>query len=84
MFVGDIKMAKRKRIGKCYSREDYIHCEVEGAVINIREGLHDMTGRKVTSVEIIPDDHYAGERIWKTIPHVRNVRLVQLKKKGSF
>ena len=41
-----------------------------------------MQGRKVTSVEILPDDRYAGERIWKTYPHVRNVRIVQLKKKN--
>ena len=77
-------MAKRKRLGKCYDGGDYLHCEVEGAVINIREGLHDVAGRKVTSVEIIPDDHYAGERIWKTIPRVRNIRIVQLKKRGHF
>lgn len=70
----------KKKLGKCYNRGDYLHCEVEGAIINIREGLQDAEGRAVTSVEIIPDDHYAGERIWKTIPHVRNVRLVQLKK----
>ena len=74
-------MAKRKRQGKCYSREDYIHCEVEGAVINIREGLHDATGRNVTAVEMIPDDHYAGERIWRLKPNVRNIRIVQLKKR---
>ncbi len=72
-------MAKRKRQGKCVNRDDYIHCEVEGAVINIREGLHDTKGRNVTSVEIIPDDHYAGEPIWKTVPRVHNVRLIQLK-----
>jgi len=75
-------MVKRTRKGKCYSREDYIHCEVEGAVINIREGLHDVTGRKVTSVELIPDDHYAGERIWRLKPNVRHIRIVQLKKRG--
>ena len=56
------------------------HLEVEGAVINIRQGLRDTQGRKVTSVEIIPDDHYMGEKIWKTYPHVRNVRIVELKK----
>ena len=68
------------RKGKCYNRGDYLHCEVEGAVINIREGLHSMAGQKVTSVEIIPDDHYVGERMWKTIPKVYNVRIVQMKK----
>ena len=55
--------------------------EVEGAIVNITTGLKDIQGRKVTSVEILPDDHYSGERIWKTYPHVRNVRIVQLKKK---
>lgn len=57
------------------------HIEVEGAIVNIRTGLRDVKGRKVTSVEILPDDHYMGENIWKTYPHVRNVRIVQLKKK---
>lgn len=55
--------------------------EVEGAIINIRTGLRDKQGRKVTSIEILPDGHFMGENIWKTYPHVRNVRIVQLKKK---
>jgi hypothetical protein len=28
------------------------HIEVEGCIVNIRTGLHDMGGRKVTSVEM--------------------------------
>jgi len=68
-------------MGKCERREGYIHCEVQGAIVNIREGLSDRKGRNVTSVEILPDDHYAGEPIWKTIPKIYNVRIVQLKKK---
>lgn len=56
------------------------HIEVEGAIVNIRTGLQDLKGRKVTSVEIIPDE-YAGEPRWKTIPKVHNIRVVQLKKK---
>lgn len=78
-------MAKRKKHGNCtwLSEQEVLHCEVEGAIVNIREGLHDLKGRKVTSVEIIPDDRFAGEPIWKTVPKVRNVRLIQLKtKKG--
>lgn len=58
------------------------HIEAEGCIVNIREGLRNTKGQKVTSVEILPDDHFAGERIWKTYPHVRNVRVVQLKKRG--
>jgi hypothetical protein len=56
------------------------HIEAEGAIINIREGLQDMEGNKVTSVEIIPDDHYSGEPIWEARPAVGNVRVVQTKK----
>jgi copper chaperone CopZ len=56
------------------------HIEVEGCIVNIRTGLKDLKGRKVTSVEILPDDHYAGERIWRLIGSVNN-RVVQLKKK---
>ena len=73
-------MGKRK--GKCDHREDYIHCEVEGGVINIHEGLHNTKGQKVTSISISPDDSYSGERIWKTVPKTHGVRLVQLKKRA--
>jgi hypothetical protein len=75
-------------MGKCERRRkeawgrDYIHCEVDGAIINITEGLYDMKGRKVTSVAISPYDSYSGERIWRTIPKVHNVRIVQLSKKA--
>lgn len=56
------------------------HIEVEGAIVNIREGLHDRLGRPVTSIEIIPDDHYVGEPIWR-LRGTRNNRVVQLKKR---
>lgn len=56
------------------------HLEVDGAVINIRTGLRDRRGRKVTSVEILPDDHYAGEKPWRVIPGKHNTRIVQLKR----
>jgi len=56
------------------------HIEVEGCIVNIRTGLTDMKGRKVTSIEILPDDHFSGERIWRLIGSINN-RVVQLKKK---
>ena len=58
------------------------HIEAEGAVINIREGLSDRRGRRVTSIEILPDDHYSGERKWKVVPKVSNVRVVQTQVKA--
>jgi hypothetical protein len=54
------------------------HIEVEGCIVNIRTGLTDRKGRRVTSVEILPDDHYSGEPIWKLIGCINN-RVVQLK-----
>lgn len=60
-----------------------LHIEAEGGIINIREGLTDVKGRKVTSIEIIPDDRFAGEPIWKVNPkRARNVRLIQTKKRA--
>ncbi len=55
------------------------HIEVEGCIVNITEGLMDRHGRKVTHIEIIPDDRYVGERKWKLTGCVNN-RVVQLKK----
>lgn len=52
------------------------HIEVEGGIVNIREGLHDMSGHKVTSIEIIPDE-YADEK-W-VLKGVCNNRLVKVK-----
>lgn len=69
----------RKKHGTCryLSQQGIIHCEVEGAVININEGLHDVRGRKVTSVQIHPDN-FAGERGWKVLPRVHNVRIIEV------
>ncbi len=54
------------------------HIEVEGCIVNIRAGLKDWKGRKVTSIEIIPDDHCIGERKWK-LYGTHNNRVIQLK-----
>ena len=58
-------------------REGY-HLEVDGCIVNIRQGLKDRLGRKVTSIEIKPDEHYSGEPKWKLLG-TRNNRVVQLK-----
>lgn len=55
------------------------HIEVEGCIVNIRTGLTDFKGRKVTSIEILADDHYSGEKIWRLRGCVNN-RIIQLKK----
>lgn len=54
-----------------------LHVEAEGCIVNIREGLTDLKGRKVTNVEILPDD-YAGENKWRVLGS-RNNRVIQLK-----
>jgi hypothetical protein len=38
-----------------YKRDGVHHIECEGCIVNIREGLHDRLGRKVTSIEILPE-----------------------------
>lgn len=68
-------MSKAK--GHCTKREDYIHCEVDGAVINIYEGLQNMKGQKVTAVEVLPDNHYIGEKPWRVVPKITNLRIIQ-------
>ena len=54
------------------------HIEVEGCIVNIREGLTDRKGREVTSIEILPDDHYSGEKVWRLRGSINN-RVVKLK-----
>ena len=54
------------------------HIEVEGCIVNIREGLTDMKGRRVTSIQIIPDRMYDGEK-WKYVPGKFNHRIIKLK-----
>ena len=48
------------------------HIEVEGCIVNIRAGLIDYKGRKVTSIEILPDDHFKGENKWKLYDCINN------------
>ena len=55
-----------------------LHIEADGCIVNIYEGLYDRSNRPVTAIEILPDDHYAGELKWKLFGHINN-RVVQLK-----
>ena len=56
------------------------HIETDGCIVNIRTGLTDRIGRKVTSIEILPDDHYVGEPVWRLYGSKTN-RVVQIKGK---
>ena len=62
-------------------REDMrtLHIETEGCIVNIRVGLHDRLGRKVTSIKILPDG-YVGEPKRKLVGTASN-RVIQLKKR---
>ena len=53
------------------------HFEVEGAIINVREGLLDRFGRTVTEISIIPKK-YIDEPVWHLLGYAYN-RVVQLK-----
>mgnify|MGYP001054055014 CR=1 FL=1 len=54
------------------------HLEVEGAIINVREGLFDCHGRRVTAVSIIPDNQIPENPVWHLLGYAHN-RVVQLK-----
>ena len=54
------------------------HLEVEGAIINIQEGLLDRFGRKVTEISIIPDAQIPDQPVWHLLGYAHN-RVVQLK-----
>lgn len=43
--------AKRNRSG------NLLHIETDGCIVNIQVGLHDVDGRQVTSVRILPDNY---------------------------
>jgi len=66
-----------KRVSMMRSRDPLLHIETPLGIINIRVGLHDSQGRRVESIEVIPNN-YCDE------PAVRrrgfcNTRLVELK-----
>lgn len=68
-----------KKHGSCryMPNNGIIHCKVDGAIINITEGMLDARGRKVTGIQIHPDN-YVGGRPWKVIPRVHNVRIIEV------
>lgn len=45
------------------SKDDLLHIETEGGIINVRVGLSDSKGRPITSIEILPDRQLGDE--WK-------------------
>lgn len=42
-------------------RDNMLHIETEGCIVNIRVNLHDRNQRPVTSIEILPDKYKGGE-----------------------
>ena len=67
---------KRIHFGENNRSDDFLHIEVPGAIVNIRINLHDSEDRRVTSVQIIPDDYVGSE--WDLDGHTNN-RLVERK-----
>jgi len=54
-----------------------LHIETELGIVNIYEGLKDVKGRKVNTIQVMPDE-YSGENKVKATP-VKMIRLIQLK-----
>lgn len=57
-------------------KDPVLHIETEGAIVNIRTGLGDSEGRKVTAVEVLADDASRGGN-WHLDGSV-NTRLIQV------
>lgn len=52
-----------------------LHVETPLGIVNIRVGLHDLKGRRVDSIEVIPD-RYVGEKKVRRSGY-GNTRLIQ-------
>ena len=51
------------------------HLERGGCIINIREGLTNLAGKKVISIEIIPDSGWSSDGYPPTIRVTEEVKL---------
>lgn len=60
--------------------QDLLHIETVGCIINIRVNLHNVEGKEITSIEILPDK-YAGEE-WDIYGTVNNI-TVRRRKDGN-
>jgi len=67
--------------GKNNRSNNCLHIETEGGIVNIRVGLQDREGRKVTSIEILPDK-YCGEE-WE-LSGVHNNRLIKVEHESGL
>lgn len=65
------------------SKDNLLHVETEGGIVNIRVGLSDGKGRKITAIEILPD-RQTGEE-WKFADkrkaQAMNIRLTPVPQK---
>lgn len=70
---------KRIRHG-AQARDKLLHIEGDGCVINVRVGLTDNQGRRMTSVQVIPDAEENGGdhegRTW-TVDGALNTRIIR-------
>jgi hypothetical protein len=63
------------------ARDSLLHVETPLGIVNIRVGLHDVEGRRVDSVEVIPNG-YAGEpRV--EVDGYRNTRMIEQTTEGE-
>ena len=72
-------MKDMKNIYLLNKNKQTLHIETPLGIINITTNLHDIQGRKVDSIEVIPNSDYSGEHK-VTRRGLGNTRLVQLKR----
>lgn len=65
------------------ARDKLLHIETDGCIVNIRVGLTNTEGQRVTSIEILPDGEGRGGDgeggIWQLAPEcVSNNRVIRI------
>jgi len=70
------------RHSRAINNPNVLHVEADGCIVNVEVGLTDARGRKVTRVDVLPDDERRGGdingRTWRLVGS-RSARVVQLK-----
>ncbi len=70
-------MNENKRISFMGKNQKLLHIETPLGIVNIRINLHDLKGRPVNSIEVIPSNTQGDPKI--KLSGYGNTRLIQLR-----
>lgn len=72
-------MAKKRLAHAKWLNENCLHIETQLGIVNVYVGLHDLKGRRIESVEIIPDTKEKGAPVGATVEGKKyhRVRIIE-------